>query len=153
MEKRYVRFWIGAALLLHFTVSTDAAGDVRYTTDIKAVFDRQCSMCHGAGSPEYGDFKKDKEKFSKLFKGPKMDSYAHLVFFTGWPDTGALMRRLDDGKGSKDGKAGNMYKHLGSDDAERLKNLKLFKDWVGNWTLKRFPDLTKEELAGISVKY
>lgn len=153
MEKRYARFWIGAALLLLFTVSTDAAGDVRCTTDIKAVFDRQCSMCHGAGSPEYGDFKKDKEKFSKLFKGPKMDSYAHLVFFTGRPDTGALMRRLDDGKGAKDGKAGNMYRYLGSDDAERQKNLIIFKDWVGNWTLKRFPDITKEELAGITVKY
>jgi len=153
MKKQCMRFWIGAALLHLITASAVAAGDARYTTDIKAVFERQCSMCHGAGSPEYGDFKKDKEKFVKLFKGPKMDSYAHLIFFTGWPDTGALMRRLDDGKGAKDGKAGNMYSHLGADDAERQKNLKLFKDWVGNWTLKRFPDLTKEELAGISVQY
>lgn len=153
MEKQYVRFWTGAALLLLITASAAVAGDVRYSTDIKVVFDRQCSMCHGAGSPEYGDFKKDKEKFVKMFKGPKMDSYAHLVFFTGWPDTGALMRRLDDGKVAKDGKAGNMYRYLGSDNAERQKNLTLFRDWVGNWTHKRFPDLTKEDLAGISVRY
>lgn len=136
-----------------FLAPAAQADEVRYTTHIKAVFDRQCSMCHGEGSPEYGDFKKDEEKFVKLFKGPRMNSYAHLVSFTGWPDTGALMRRLDDGKGTKDGKAGNMYQHLGQDDAERQKNLKLFKAWVGNWTLKRFPDLTKEDLAGISVKY
>lgn len=63
------------------------------------------------------------------------------------------MRRLDDGKGAKDGKAGNMHQHLGPDDAERQKNLKLFKAWVGNWTHRRFPDLTKEDLAGIVVKY
>jgi hypothetical protein len=126
---------------------------VRYTTQIKAVFDRQCAGCHGGDAPEYGDFKKDKEKFVQQFKGPKMDSYPHLVFFTGWPDTGALMRRLDDGKGVKDGKAGNMYQYLGKDEAERQKNLRLFKDWVGNWTHKRFPELTKEDLAGIAVKY
>lgn len=87
------------------------------------------------------------------FKGPKMDSYAHLVYFTGWPDTGALMRRLDDGKNTKDGKAGNMYQYLGSDDAERQKNLKLFREWVGNWVLKRWPEMTKEDMNGIKVKY
>jgi len=26
-----------------------------------------------------------------------MDSYERLIAFVGWPDTGALMRRLDDG--------------------------------------------------------
>jgi len=63
------------------------------------------------------------------------------------------MRRLDDGKNTKDNKPGNMYQNLGADEQERQKNLKLFRDWVGNWTLKRFPDLTKEDLAGIQVKY
>jgi hypothetical protein len=33
------------------------------------------------------------------------------------------------------------------------KNLQLFKAWVGNWTLKRWPEITKEELDGIKVKY
>jgi hypothetical protein len=37
---------------------------------------------------------------------------AALCRDTAWPDIGALIRRLDDGKGSKDGKPGNMYQHL-----------------------------------------
>jgi hypothetical protein len=145
-------FVTGTALALIIAAAAPAE-EVRYTTHIRAVFERQCAGCHGGDAPEYGDFKKDKEKYARQLKGPKMDSYAHLIFFTGWPDTGALMRRLDDGKGAKDGKAGNMYQYLGADDAERQKNLKLFKDWVGTWTLKRFPDLTKEELSGIAVNY
>lgn len=40
-----------------------------------------------------------------------------------------------------------------SDDIERQKNLKLFRAWVGNWTLKRFPDLTKKDLTGIKLIY
>lgn len=35
---------------------------------------------------------------------------------------GAVMRRLNDGKGSKDGKEGNMYQYLGSDEQERQSN-------------------------------
>lgn len=42
-------------------------------------------------------------------------------------NTGAMMRRLDDGKGAKDGKPGNMYQHLGGTEEERQKNLALFK--------------------------
>lgn len=141
------------AVLIFITAAQAYAGDVTYTTHIKEVFDQKCAGCHGGDAPEYGDFKKDKEKYTKMFKGPKMDSYAHLVHFTGWPDTGALMRRLDDGKNTKDNKPGNMYQNLGADEQERQKNLKLFKDWVGNWTLKRFPELTKEELSGIKVAY
>ncbi|MCK7501111.1 MAG: hypothetical protein MZW92_71545 [Comamonadaceae bacterium] len=53
------------------------------------------------------------------------------------------MRRLDDGKNTKDGKPGNMLQYLGASDEERLKNLGLFKAWVGNWTLKRWPEITK----------
>jgi hypothetical protein len=63
------------------------------------------------------------------------------------------MRRLDDGKGAKDGRAGNRCRYPGRDEAERQKNLRLFKDRVGNWTHKRLPDLTKEDLSGIPVKY
>jgi hypothetical protein len=37
----------------------------------------------------------------------KMDSYRQLVNFVVWPNTGAVMRRLDDGKSAKDGKPGN----------------------------------------------
>ena len=129
------------------------AGEVKYTTHIKQLFEQKCESCHGNDAPEYADFKKDKEKYTALFKGPKMAGYANLVSFTGWPDTGALMRRLDDGTNTKDRKPGNMYQYLGADEAERQKNFKLFRDWVGNWTLKRFPELTKEDLAGIKAAY
>ena len=57
-----------------------------------------------------------------------------------------MMRRLDDGKNTKDGKPGNMHDHLGSSDAERAANLEIFRKWVGNWTLKRKKDLSGEEL-------
>ena len=30
---------------------------------------------------------------------------------------------------------------------------KRLKEWVGNWVLKRWPEVTKEELHGIKVKY
>lgn len=83
----------------------------------------------------------------------RLDTYSHLIFYTAWPDTGALMRRLDDGKNTKDGEPGNMYQYLGSTEEERQQNLKLFKDWVGNWTLKRWKDITKEDMDGIKVKY
>lgn len=127
--------------------------EVTYRKHIKPIFDKQCLMCHGPGAPEYPDFKENQKKFVDTLKGPKMDSYAHLIFFVGWPDTGALMRRLDDGKNTKDGKPGNMYQHLGATEEERQKNLRLFKEWVGNWTLKKWDEISKEELKGIKVKY
>lgn len=135
------------------TAANAPADDVRYTTHIKPLFEKQCIGCHGPDSPEYGDFDKDPKKYAAEFKGPRMDSYAHIGQFTAWPDTGALMRRLDDGKNTKDGKPGNMYANLGSTEEERQKNLKLFKVWVGNWTLKRWPEVTKDELNGITVNY
>jgi len=82
-----------------------------------------------------------------------MDRYTYLIFFIGWQDTGALMRRLDDGKNIKEGKPGNMYPYLGATEEERQRNLKIFKEWVGNWTLERFPEITKEELNGIRVHW
>jgi hypothetical protein len=110
--------------------------------------------CHGESSPSLAEFDENKDKYKKLMRGPRMDSYAHLVAFVGWPDTGALMRRLDDGKHTKDGKPGNMYSYLGSDEAARQKNLALFKAWVGEdgWVLKRFKELTREELGKMKVE-
>jgi hypothetical protein len=60
------------------------------------------------------------------------------------------MRRLDDGKNTKDGKPGNMYEFLGGTQEERQKNLALFKQWVGLWTLKRLPELTREEILELN---
>jgi hypothetical protein len=129
------------------------AEEITYTTHIKRIIDVQCLSCHGKNAPEHGDFKKGKEGFTKRGLGPKMDSYVHLVSYAGWPDSGAIMRRLDDGKNTKDGKPGNMYHYLGVTEDERQRNLQMFKAWVGNWSLKRFPEMTREDLVGISVKY
>ena len=128
--------------------------EASWRKDIKPLFDARCSGCHGdEAAPEYQAFKDEKEKWLAKGQGMRMNTYSHLVFFTAWPDTGALMRRLDDGKNAKDGKPGNMYRHLGATEEERQKNLKLFKEWVGNWVVKRWPDVTKEELNGIKVAY
>lgn len=129
------------------------AGDVTYSSKIKEIVTEKCISCHGQDAPEYGEFEKDKKKFAALAKGPRMDSYPHLIFFIGWPDNGAIMRRLDDGKNTKDGKPGNMYQYLGTTEEERQKNLDLFKTWIGNWNLKKWPDVTKEEMDGLKVKY
>jgi hypothetical protein len=61
------------------------------------------------------------------------------------------MRRLDDGKNTKDGKPGNMYLYLGGTDQERAANLSVFKHWVGGWTLKRKADITEEERKAIKA--
>lgn len=87
--------------------------EITYRKHIKPLFDAKCTGCHGTGSPEYPEFKENQKKYEGMMKGPRMDTYAHMIFFVGWPDTGALMRRLDDGKNTKDGKPGNMYPYLG----------------------------------------
>ena len=130
-----------------------AQEEVTYVRDIKPVLDAKCAACHGAEAPEFGEFDKAKDQWKAKMKGPRMDTYSHLVFFVGWPDTGALMRRLDDGKSAPDGKPGNMYPFLGGTEDERQKHLALVKAWVGNWTLKRWKDVTKEDLVRMKVKY
>jgi hypothetical protein len=144
--------FIGVAFML---ISFNAnAEEVTYRKHIKPLFDSRCVVCHGPDSaPEYDAFKSDKDQWLAKGKGMRMDTYSHLIFYTAWPDTGALMRRLDDGKNTKDGKPGNMYLHLGASEEERQKNLNLFKEWVGHWTPKRWPEITKEELSKIKVKY
>jgi hypothetical protein len=128
------------------------AEDVSYRKHIKPLFDLKCLSCHSPNSaPEDQAFKEEKDRSMAKGQGMRMDSYSHLIFYTAWPDTGGLMRRLDDGKSGKERKAGNMYPHLGSTEEERQQNLKLFKDWVGNWTLNRWKDITKEEMGGIKV--
>lgn len=139
--------------VLTLTAFAAGAEEVSYTKQIKPLFDAKCFSCHGADAPEYPAFKKDKDAWVAKGIGPRMDTYAHLIYYTGWPDTGALMRRLDDGTNRDDKKPGNMYQYLGADEAERQANLATFKAWVGNWSLKKFDALTKEDLAGIKILY
>ncbi len=138
------------------------ADEVTYRKDVQPLFEQKCAKCHGEKSPALAEFKLDEQKFKKAMKGPRMDSYDAMIGFVGWPDTGAIARRLDDGKSAKDGKKGNMYTYLGKTEEERQKNLAVFKDWVGGddaWRLNRFkakgdvPGITKEEMEKIKVKY
>lgn len=131
--------------LVVFFVPAVVRAQVTYQKEIRPLFDSKCSMCHGPESPLVDDFKKEKEKYTKENKGPRMDSYSLLLEFVKGKDTGAIMRRLDDGKNTKDGKPGNMYTFLGKDKEEREKNLKVFKSWVGSWNLKRKAELTDQE--------
>lgn len=150
-----------AAVLLVLTSAQALADDVTYRKDIRPLWEAKCSACHGAASPYLGEFLENQDKYVKMMKGPRMDTYADLIFFIGWPDTGAIMRRLDDGRNTKDGKPGNMYQYLGTSDEERKKNHALFKKWVGEdaWTHKRWdkkgdmPGVSKEELEQMKIKY
>lgn len=141
--------------LMFFALPLNGHGqEITYTTHIKPLFDAKCVGCHGPNSaPEYYAFKAEPKRWLDKGQGMRMDTYSHLIFYTAWADTGSLMRRLDDGKNTKDGKPGNMYQYLGATEEERQKNLNLFKGWVGYWTLKRWPEITKEELDKIRVKY
>ena len=137
------------------------AAEVTYRKDIRPLMVQKCLFCHGAEAPYLGDFEENKKKYEAAFKGPRMDTYADVVSFVGWPDSGAIMRRLDDGKNTSNGKPGNMYQNLGATEEERQKNLNLFKEWVGKdaWKLNRWeargkvPAITKGDLDKIKVKY
>ena len=131
------------------------AQQATYRKDIRPLWEAKCVACHGRDSPYLVEFEENAAKYKAMGKGPRMDTYADLLFFVAWPDTGAIMRRLDDGKNAKDGKPGNMYVFLGATEGERQKNLALFKAWVGkdSWSPKRPDAVTKEELARIEAKY
>lgn len=128
-------------------------GDITYSRDIRPLFEKKCRKCHGATSPVHMEFVKDIKKYKKDMKGPRMNTYSHLVSFVVWPDTGTLMRALDDGSFSLNKKPGKMYRHLGKSEQERQENLKIFRDWVGHWTLKEWSDITKEEINKIKLAY
>ena len=137
------------------------AADVTYRNDIAPLIKAQCVECHGDDAPTLAEFKLDEAKYKKEKLGPRTSTYEPLLQLVGWPDTGALMRRLDDGTNAPDKKPGNMYKELGSTDAERATNLKLVKAWVGEggWNLNRWdkkgdvPGITKEQLDKLKLKY
>lgn len=137
------------------------ASDVSYRGEIRALVQKQCAECHGEASPALADFLLDQEKYKKDKTGPRATTYGDLIALVGWPDTGSLMRRLDDGANTADKKAGNMYKYLGETDAERAVNLALVKAWVGEgaWNLKRWSKrgevaaISKDELNLLKLKY
>jgi hypothetical protein len=118
---------------------------------VKKIISERCLACHGGDAPTMEAFKKDEAGFKKAMKGPKADTYANLMIMVNGSDTGALMRRLDDGKNTKEGKPGNMYEYLGGTEVEKAANLAVIKDWVGGWTLKRKKDISADELKAIKA--
>ena len=140
---------------------TALASEVTYRGEIRVLIEKQCGECHGEKSPTLAEFLLDQKKYEKDKSGPRTDTYADLIALIGWPDSGAFMRRLDDGSSSADKKPGNMYKYLGETDAERAASLAIVKAWVGEgaWNLKRWtkrgdvPAVTKEELNLLKLKY
>jgi len=129
--------------------TTAATARVSYESGVRQLVAKRCGQCHGPSSPTMAEFERNKQGYKDKKLGPRYDTYEHLMVVVNGSDTGALMRRLDDGTGTKDGKRGNMHDHLGADDAERASNLAIFKRWVGGWTLKRAADISAEERAAI----
>jgi len=125
------------------------AEDVTYEKDVRKIISERCLSCHGSSAPTMEAFKKDEDGYKKAMKGPRLDSYANLMVVVNGSDTGAFMRRLDDGKSKDDRKPGNMYQFLGGKDEDRAANLEIMKKWVGGWTLKRKKDITADELKAI----
>ena len=145
------RMILAVFVILVVAVPVFAAETVTYEKDIKGIIAKQCFSCHGPDAPTMEEFKRGEDGYKKKMKGPRYDTYANLMVVVKGSDAGALMRRLDDGKNTKDGKPGNMFANLGSTDAERSANLQAFKKWVGNWTLKKKKELSKGELEAIKA--
>jgi hypothetical protein len=141
---------MGLAVLTSACSTTPGTGTkVTYDNTIRQLVDQRCAECHGNTAPGMEEFKKDEAGYKAKKLGPRMDSYENLMVMVNGSDTGAIMRRLDDGTNTKDNKPGNMYMHLGRDDAERAANLALFKRWIGSWNLKRAKDISEEERKGV----
>jgi len=136
-----------------------SAQDLTWRTDIQPIIAAKCGACHGADQPGFAEWDVQRVKDKNL--APRLDTYAYFMNHVVWPETGAVMRRLDDGKGSPGGRPGNMYEFLGTDDAERAKNLRTLKAWLGEgaWNLNRWkkrgdtPAISKEQLERIKAKY
>ncbi|MDP1989505.1 MAG: hypothetical protein Q8K00_00675 [Syntrophales bacterium] len=132
---KIVMIFVSAMVFLTGYALAAGADAVTYEKDIKKIISAQCQACHGSDAPTMTEFKKEEEKFKKAMKGPRADTYANLMVMVNGSDTGALMRRLDDGKNTTNGKPGNMYVYLGGTDEEKAKNLEMTKKWIGGWTL------------------
>ena len=149
------------AIIALFDLSASvAAQDLTWRKDIQPLIKDNCSACHGASAPNYEEWNLDRKNFEAKNIGPRLDNYADFMRHVIWPATGAIARRLDDGKNAE-GKPGNMHAFLGTTDQERAKNLARLKSWLGEgaWNLNRWeargnvPAVTKEQLDKIKAKY
>jgi hypothetical protein len=148
------------SVLFLFCFATLAiAQELTWRKDIAPIVAEKCVMCHGPNAPEYNDWMLLSED-KRANVASRMDTYPNFMSYVLWPATGAMMRRLDDGKAGV-GKPGNMYKFLGGTDEERAKNLKTIQAWLGDgaWNLNRWkargdvPGITKEQMEKVKAKY
>ena len=145
-------------LFLGVIVSAGAQ-ELTWRKDVEPIIKAMCADCHGASQPGFADWNEQRVKDPKL--APRLDTYPLFMNHVVWPETGAIMRRLDDGKSPSGGKPGNMNRYLGSNDAERTKNLQTIKTWLGDgaWNLNRWekrgdtPAISKEQLDKIKARY
>lgn len=151
--KKLVLSALGLALFLILAACSqnEENAQVTYKSDVKGILQQNCLTCHGSDAPSLAEFKTDEEKYKGLMKGPRMDNYDDLIILVNGDDSGAFMRRLDDGKNKDDGKPGNMYNNLGKTEEVRQERLATLKKWVGSWNLKKSKDLTPEERAAITA--
>lgn len=150
LRKFFLSLPIGFAALATGCATTPApSGKITYENTIRHLVESRCSECHGSNAPTMAEFKKDEAAYKAKELGPRMDTYENLMVFVNGADTGAIMRRLDDGASKADGKPGNMYKQLGTYEPQRAANLALFKRWIGSWNLKRAKDLSDEERKSV----
>ena len=156
-----MRRLVFAISVLVVVATTVDAQELTWRKDIQPIVQANCSACHGAKAPVYEEWNLDRDKWTKQSTGPRMDTYPDFMRHVVWPATGAVMRRLDDGKAAADNKPGNMFNFLGGTDAERAKNLQTIKAWLGEgaWNLNRWeargnvPGITKEQVDKIKAKY
>ncbi len=145
--------------LLAGIAASAGAQELTWRKDIQPIVAAQCDACHGANQPRIAEWEVQRLKDKNL--APRLDDFTSFMNHVVWPATGAIMRRLDDGKGASGGKPGNMYEYLGANDAERARNLQTIKAWLGDgaWNLNRWekrgntPAVTKEQLDRIKAKY
>ena len=161
MRMSLLASWVCAAVALPVMAS-----DVTYSKDVAPLIKKYCAECHSPpDAPPLSEFLLDVEKYKEAKVGPRHDTYEHLMQLVNGKDTGALMRRLDNGSSPyAKGKAGNMFKYLceKGNDAECAANLKLMTEWVvgeGNtWDLNGrgpigdIPPVTPEQLGRIKAK-
>ncbi len=150
-KKLFFNVLLGAGTLLFPSAGFAQGGEeITYRKHIQPLLATRCGLCHSANAaPTIHAFEEEPNRWIAM----RMDTYSHLVSYIVWPDTGAIMRRLDDGKNTSDGKPGNMYIHLGATEQERQHNLQLMKNWIGNWNTKRWNDIDLKEIDTLNLKY
>ena len=161
MKKNKPHLISSITLARSFVLLGNAANAQSYRSHVQPMIKVQCAECHGAEAPTLAEFKLNEEKYKKEKLGPRTDTYENLLQIVVYPDSGAFMRRVDDGTHTADKKPGNMYKHLGENESDRQANLKMLQAWVGEgaWNLNRWgpkgdvPGISKDQLDKVKVKY